>query len=155
MSRNITELKQLNNNRYDYSRISGELQLPNLVEIQTKSFSNFINVGIEEVLHEIFPIVSANGRYSLEYVSSNFEEPKYSIDQCKNRNRTYSKKLMVTLTYKDMGNPASGIITDSGLIGEIPWMTETGTFIIKGVERVIVSQLVRSPSIYFKREIIS
>ena len=150
MIRNITELKKLNNDRYDYSRISGELPLPNLVEIQTVSYEEFKNKGLDEVFKESFPIVSYSENLSIEYVSVRFGEPKHDFLECKSRDLTYSVPIFVTLR---LIHKETGEIQESEVyMGEFPLMTKSGTFIINGAERVIVSQLIRSPGAYLSKE---
>ncbi|MCQ2776338.1 MAG: DNA-directed RNA polymerase subunit beta [Bacilli bacterium] len=146
MTRDITKLKKLNNDRYDYSKISGELPLPNLVEIQTKSYQEFKDKGLDEVFRESFPIVNYSETLSIDYVSVRFGEPKHSFLDCKAQDLTYSVPIyvMLRLTHKDTGE-----MQDSEVyMGEFPLMTKSGTFIVNGAERVIVSQLVRSPGAY-------
>ena len=150
MIRNITELKKLNNDRYDFSKISGDLPLPNLVEIQTASYEEFKNKGLDEVFKESFPIVSYSEDLSIEYVSVRFGEPKHDFLECKSRDLTYSVPIFVTLRLKHRD---TGEIAESEVyMGEFPLMTKSGTFIINGAERVIVSQLIRSPGAYLSKE---
>ena len=150
MSRKITELKQLNNNRYDYSRISGELELPNLVEIQTKSYAEFLEKGLDEVFREEFPIVNYIDTLSIEYVSMRLGEPKHSYLECKEKDLTYSVPMYATvrLVHKETGEIQEAEV----FMGDLPLMTSSGTFIVNGAERVIVSQLVRSPGAYLSTE---
>ncbi len=141
--------KPLNNNRIDYSKISGTLPLPNLVEIQTESFRWFIEKGIDEVLHDVFPISNYSETLQIEYVSCRFDAPKYNYLECKERDTTYSAPLRVTLRLCFM---ETGEIKESEVfMGDFPLMTDSGTFIINGAERVIVSQLVRSPGAYMSK----
>jgi DNA-directed RNA polymerase subunit beta len=134
--------------RRDYSKVSGSLELPHLVEIQTSSYKDFIENGIDEVFKDVFPI-QGPGDLELEYVSNYFEDEKYGLYECKNRDLTYAAPLKVVLR---LHNKATGEITDGEVfMGDFPKMTESGTFIINGAERVIVSQLVRSPGAYFKK----
>ena len=150
MIRKITDLKKLNNDRYDYSKISGELPLPNLVEIQTKSYEEFKSKGLDEVFRESFPIVSYSENLTIEYVSLSFTEPKHTFLECKARDLTYSVGVhaKLRLIYNETGE----IKEDTVFMGEFPLMTKSGTFIINGAERVIVSQLVRSPGAYLSKE---
>ena len=150
MSRNITELKQLNNGRYDYSRVSGKLPLPNLVEIQTKSYEEFKNKGLDDVFKESFPINNYTGTLSIDYVSIRFGEPKHTYLECKAQDLTYSTPIFATLR---LNHKETGEIQESEVyMGEFPIMTSSGTFIVNGAERVIVSQLVRSPGAYLFKE---
>ena len=134
--------------RRDYSKASGSLNLPNLVEIQTSSYQEFMDNGIDEVFKDVFPI-EGPGDLVLEYVSNYFEEEKDNLYECKNRDLTYSAPLKVALR---LHNKVTGEITDGEVfMGDFPKMTPSGTFVINGAERVIVSQLVRSPGAYFKK----
>ena len=146
MIRNIENLNKLNNDRYDYSKISGKLPLPNLVEIQTKSYAEFKEKGLDEVFRESFPIVNYTNTLSIDYVSIRFGEPKHTFLQCKAQDLTYSAPIyvMLRLTHHDTGE----IQESEVYMGEFPLMTKSGTFIVNGAERVIVSQLVRSPGAY-------
>ena len=150
MIRNIKDLKQLNNGRYDYSYVSGDLELPNLVEIQTKSFEEFKTKGLDDVFREAFPILNYAETLSIEYVSVRFGEPEHSYLECKAQDLTYSVPIYVTLrlVHKDTGE----IQESEVYMGEFPLMTSGGTFIVNGAERVIISQLVRSPGAYLGRE---
>jgi len=150
MSRNITELKQLNNDRYDYGKISGELCIPNLVEIQTKSYAEFKEKGLDEVFKEAFPISNYTDTLSIEYVSVSLGEPKHDFLECKARELTYSVPITVKLRllHKETGELAESDV----YMGEFPLMTSSGTFIVNGAERVIVSQLIRSPGAFVSKE---
>ena len=105
MIRNIKDLKQLNNGRYDYSHVSGDLPLPNLVEIQTKSFEEFKEKGLDEVFREAFPISNYAETLSIDYVSVRFGEPQHSFLECKAQDLTYSVPIYVTLrlNHKETG----------------------------------------------------
>ena len=140
--------------RKDFSRISFEAELPNLVGIQVDSFNQFVESGYKEVMNNIFPIKSSKGKYTLELVDSYFAEPQFPQEQCKDHNKTFKRRLLanVKLTIKDDNQQLVSAPSSEVLLGEIPWMTNSGTFIIKGVERVIVSQIVRSPGVYYGRE---
>ena len=147
---NEKERKQLNNERWDYSKISGSLALPNLVEIQTDSYNWFIKTGIDEVLRDVFPIGNYDNTLEIEYVSCRFDEPKYDFLECKERDMTYCAPLRVTLR---LHFKTTGEIKESEVfMGDFPLMTDSGTFVINGAERVIVSQLVRSPGAYMSKE---
>jgi len=150
MTRNIADLKKLNNDRYDYSRVSGKLPLPNLVEIQTKSYEEFKQKGLDDVFRESFPISNINESLVIDYVSIRFGEPKHSLFECKTQDLTYSAPIYVTLrlTRKE----TSEIHESEVFMGDFPLMTKSGTFIVNGAERVIVSQLVRSPGAYLSKE---
>lgn len=133
--------------RRNYSRISGSLELPNLVEIQTNSYKWFKEVGIKEVFDDIYPITNFNETLSLEFVDCAFDEPKYSVNESKDRDENYAAPIRATLR---LINSGTGEIKEQEVfMGDFPLMTDSGTFIINGAERVIVSQLVRSPGAYF------
>lgn len=143
---------KLNNDRINFSKISGNLELPYLVEIQTESYKSFLETGINEVLNEIFPIESYSKNLSIEYRNGGYrlEPPKHTPLECKDKDLTYSSSLRVKLYLNDK---VTGELKESEVfMGEIPLMTESGTFIINGAERVIVSQIVRSPGAYLKVE---
>ena len=135
--------------RRNYSRISGSLELPNLVEIQTNSYKWFKEVGIKEVFDDISPIADYSGHLSLEFVDFTLceDDVKYSISECKERDATYAAPLKVKVRLYNKENDE--INEHEIFMGDLPLMTETGTFVINGAERVIVSQLVRSPGIYY------
>lgn len=141
--------KTLTNHRIDFSKISGTLSLPYLVEIQTDSFKWFLSEGIEEVLKDVFPINNYADNLVIEYVGCHFEEPKYDYLECKTRDFTYSAPLKVKLRlrFKETGE----IKESDVFMGDFPLMTDSGTFIVNGAERVIVSQLVRSPGAYMSK----
>ena len=133
--------------RRNYSRISGSLELPNLVEIQTNSYKWFKEVGIKEVFDDIYPITNFNETLSLEFVDCAFDEPKYSVNESKDRDANYAAPIRATLR---LINSGTGEIKEQEVfMGDFPLMTDSGTFIINGAERVIISQLVRSPGAYF------
>ena len=146
MEKNVTR-DERRITRRDYSRISGSLELPNLVEIQTDSFKWFIEKGIKEVFEDIYPITNFNETLSLEFVDCHFDQPKYDIDESKDRDTIYSAPLRATLRL--VNNTTGEIKENEVFMGDFPLMTDSGTFIINGAERVIVSQLVRSPGAYF------
>ena len=151
MSKDIkTETKYLHNGRIDFSKISGSLPLPDLVEIQTKSFKWLLEEGIDEVFKDVYPIADRNDKLVIEYVSCHLDAPKYDYFECKTRDLTYCAPLKVTLRLivKSTGE----IIQRDVFMGDFPLMTDSGTFIINGAERAIVSQLVRSPGAYMKKE---
>jgi DNA-directed RNA polymerase subunit beta len=137
--------------RRDYSKVSGTLDLPNLVEIQTDSFDWFTKEGIKEVFQEIYPIVNHGENVRLDFVSFEFQDPKYSVAECKEREANYAAPLKAHMKLEIL-DTATGEITEKYedvFLGEFPLMTNTGTFIINGAERVIVSQIVRSPGAYY------
>ncbi len=137
--------------RRSFSKIENSLELKDLLEIQKKSYQWFIEEGIKEVFQDLFPVRSFSGNISLEFGDYSFDEPRYSIKECKDRETTFSAPLKVEVR---LFNHETGEVKEQEIfLGDMPIMTETGTFIINGVERVIVSQLVRSPSVYFEKEI--
>ncbi len=138
----------LQNDRIDFSKISGHTPLPYLVEIQTDSFKWFLEKGIDEVFKEVFPISNYAENVFIDYVGCRFDKPEYGPLECKENDLTYSSKLRVTLR---LSEKATGEVkeTNEVFMGDIPMMTDSGTFIVNGAERVIVSQIVRSPGAYF------
>ena len=137
----------LTTERKDFSKISGSLPIPNLVEIQQKSYEWFINEGIIDAFNDIYPIESPNGNFVMEFVNCRFEKPKYDIEQCRDRYLTYAYPMRATLR---LINNETGEIKESDVFfGEMPAMSDAGTFVISGNEKVIVSQLARSPGAYF------
>lgn len=137
------------NTRMSYSRIGEVLEMPNLIEVQKNSYQWFLDEGLREVLRDISPITDYSGNLILEFIDYKLEEEniKYSVEECKERDSTYSAplKARVRLINKETGEVKEQEI----FMGDLPLMTDTGTFIINGAERVIVSQLVRSPGIYY------
>ncbi|WP_163102746.1 DNA-directed RNA polymerase subunit beta [Peribacillus alkalitolerans] len=137
--------------RRSYARISEVLELPNLIEIQTSSNQWFLDEGLREMFQDISPIEDFTGNLSLEFIDYSLGDSKYSVEESKERDVTYSAPLRVKVR---LVNKETGEVKDQDVfMGDFPLMTETGTFIINGAERVIVSQLVRSPSVYFSKKI--
>ncbi|NLA33815.1 MAG: DNA-directed RNA polymerase subunit beta [Tenericutes bacterium] len=137
--------------RRSFSKIRNTYELRDLLEIQKKSYQWFVDTGIKEVFEEIFPVENFSGTLSLEFGDYRFEEPRYSVKESKDRETTYATPLKVEVR---LFNNETGEVKEQEIfLGDMPVMTESGTFIINGAERVIVSQLVRSPSVYFNREI--
>jgi DNA-directed RNA polymerase subunit beta len=137
--------------RRSYARIKEVLELPNLIEIQTSSYQWFLDEGLREMFQDISPIEDFTGNLSLEFIDYSLGEPKYSVPESKERDVTYSAPLRVKVR---LVNKETGEVKDQDVfMGDFPLMTETGTFVINGAERVIVSQLVRSPSVYFSGKI--
>ena len=137
--------------RRNFSRIRNSYELKDLLEIQKKSYNWFIEQGIKEVFEDLFPVENFSGTLSLEFGDYHFDEPKYSIKESKDRETTYSAPLRVDVR---LFNRETGEVKEQEIfMGDMPMMTDSGTFVINGAERVIVSQLVRSPSVYFNREI--
>ena len=137
--------------RHNFSRIRENMEMPDLIEIQKRSYEWFKTNGLKEVFAEIFPIQDFTGNLILEYIDCRLEEDaiKYDIEQCKERDATYAAPLRLKVR---LINKETGEINESEVfMGDLPLMTDTGTFIINGAERVIVSQLVRSPGVYFSK----
>lgn len=133
--------------RRSYARIHEVLEVPNLIEIQQKSYEWFLDEGLREMFQDISPIQDFTGNLVLEFIDYSLGEPKYSVDEAKERDVTYAAPLRVKVR---LINKETGEVKEQEVfMGDFPLMTETGTFIINGAERVIVSQLVRSPSVYF------
>ena len=135
--------------RMSYSKQKEVLEMPNLIEVQTDSYKWFLEEGLNEVLRDISPIADFNGNLSLEFVSFELcrDDVKYSIEECKERDATYAAPLKVKVRLHN--NETEEISEHDIFMGDLPLMTDTGTFVINGAERVIVSQLVRSPGIYY------
>jgi DNA-directed RNA polymerase subunit beta len=136
-------------NRLSFARFPEVLDLPDLTAIQRGSFDWFLTDGLKEVFREMSPIEDFTGNLALEFADHRFEETKHSTDECKEKDMTYSAPLFVTARFI---NKETGEIKEQTVfMGDFPMMTEHGTFIINGTERVVVSQLVRSPGVYFDR----
>ncbi|HZG15152.1 MAG TPA: DNA-directed RNA polymerase subunit beta [Candidatus Bathyarchaeia archaeon] len=137
--------------RRTYSRINEVLGLPNLIEIQQKSYQWFLDEGLREMFQDISPIQDFTGNLVLEFIDYSLGEPKYDVDESKERDVTYAAPLRVKVR---LLNKETGEVKEQEVfMGDFPLMTETGTFIINGAERVIVSQLVRSPSVYYNQKV--
>ena len=136
-----------NRTRYSYARINEVLPMPHLIDIQRKSYEWFMRECLCEIFHDISPIKDFTGNLELSFEGFTLGEPKYTVEECKERDASYSAPLNVNvrLLYKDTGE----IKESKVFMGDFPLMTETGTFVINGAERVIVSQLVRSPGVYY------
>ena len=135
--------------RMSYSRQKEVLEMPNLIEVQKNSYEWFLSEGLREVFDDISPIADYSGHFSLEFVDFRLceDEVKYTIDECKERDATYAAPLKVKVRLYNKENDE--INEHEIFMGDFPLMTKTGTFVINGAERVIVSQLVRSPGIYY------
>jgi DNA-directed RNA polymerase subunit beta len=137
--------------RRSYGKTKTVLELDNLLEIQKESYDWFITKGMKEVIEDVFPVESFTGNLSLEMGEYSFDEPRYSIKGCKDRGATYAAPVKVETR---LFNHETGEVKEQLIyLGDMPIMTDSATFIINGAERVIVSQLVRSPSVYFKNEV--
>ena len=137
--------------RRTFSKIKNTLELTDLLEIQKKSYQWFLDEGIKESIDDLFPVESFTGNITVELGDYYFDQPRYSIKEAKERMVNYAAplKVLARVFIHETGEVKEQEI----FLGDIPMMTDAGTFIINGAERVIVSQLVRSPSIYFKKEV--
>ena len=144
-------MSAVQNSRLSFAKIPKVLDIPDLFIVQKDSFKWFIEEGLKEILDEISPIEDFSGRFSLEFLNHFFEEPLKSLEECKITDSTYSQPLYVTAQFLD--RETGQIKQQTVFLGDFPIMSDTGTFIINGTERVIVSQLVRSPGVYFSQEI--
>ena len=154
--------------RKNLGRISKVIEVPNLIDIQKSSYDKFLQstvavnerteVGLQAVFRSVFPIKDFNGTSELVFVSYNLEKPKYDVEECRQRGMTFAAPIKVTtqLMIYDTGEGGERVVRDikeqEVYFGEIPLMTETGTFIINGTERVVVSQLHRSPGVFFDHD---
>jgi DNA-directed RNA polymerase subunit beta len=158
------------NNRRSYSKIEEkwDIEIPNLLDVQLQSFRSFLqsevppeerkNEGLQEVFTSVFPITDTRDMFSLEFVSFNIGDPKYSVEECQERDLTFSAPLKCTLRLRirevEEGQKRDKeIIEQEVYLGELPLITSKGTFLINGAERVIVSQLHRSPGVFFDETI--
>ncbi len=149
---NVKPVKVGKNTRMSFSKIDEILDMPNLIEIQKNSYQWFLDEGLKEVFRDVSGITDYTGNLVLDFVDYKLEidKPNYSVMECKERDVTYAAPLRVTAR---LLNKESGEIKESEVyMGDFPLMTESGTFVINGAERVIVSQLVRSPGVYYKME---
>ena len=152
--------------RKNFGRLAATIEMPNLIEVQKTSYENFLqrtlahekrtNTGLQEVFKSVFPINDYAERGTLEFVSYEFEEPKYDVEECIQRGMTYASPMRVSIRLivweKDevTGQQSIRSVKEQDVyFGEIPLMTENGTFIVNGTERVVVSQLHRSPGAFF------
>lgn len=152
MSQRIHKVMYGTTERQDFSKIKDVLEIPYLIEVQKNSYANFIGDGIKEVFRDYSPIVDFAGKLKLEFLSHTLEgEPKYSVKECKDRDTTYALPLKVKarLTNNDTGE----VVEQDVFMGDFPLMTDAGSFVINGAERVIVSQLVRSPGVYSEKSL--
>ncbi|HTW82437.1 MAG TPA: DNA-directed RNA polymerase subunit beta [Candidatus Sulfotelmatobacter sp.] len=140
--------------RHSFAKIADVLQLPDLIELQKASFKWFVNDGLKEAFESISPIKDFTGNLVLEFGEHSLGEPKYSVEECRERDMTYSAPLRVRvrLITAESGE-IKGIPDQEIFMGDFPLMTDKGTFMINGAERVIVSQLVRSPGVYFLQDV--
>ncbi|MBP1970854.1 DNA-directed RNA polymerase subunit beta [Virgibacillus natechei] len=136
--------------RRSYARINEVLELPNLIEIQSASYQWFLEEGLKEMFKDISPIEDFTGNLSLEFVDYSLSDPKYPVGESKERDVTYNAPLRVKVRL--INNETGEVKEQEVFMGDFPLMTDTGTFVINGAERVIVSQLVRSPSVYYNEK---
>ena len=134
--------------RMSFSRINEVLGMPNLIEIQKNSYAWFLNEGLKEVFNDVSGITDFTGNLVLDFVDYKLDDkPNYSVEECKERDATYAAALRVKAR---LHNRETGEVKESEVfMGDFPLMTDSGTFVINGAERVIVSQLVRSPGVYY------
>ena len=137
--------------RRSFSKSKNTMELSDLLEVQKKSYQQFLETGIREVFDELFPVESFTGNVTVDFGDYSFDEPRYSVKESKERMVNYAAPLKVQA--RVFIHETGEVKEQEIFLGDMPLMTESGTFIINGAERVIVSQLVRSPSVYFKREI--
>ncbi|MBE6546880.1 MAG: DNA-directed RNA polymerase subunit beta [Ruminococcaceae bacterium] len=145
---NVKEQKLGQNTRKSFAKSNFSCELPNLVEVQTKSFKWFLEEGLMEVLRDVSPITDHSDNLVIEFVSYSIDQkPKYTVEECKERDANYAAPLKVNVR---LTNKATGEVKQTDIfMGDFPIMTETGTFVINGAERVIVSQIIRSPGMYY------
>ena len=151
MSQRIHKVKFGNTDRYSFSQIKETLEIPYFIEVQKESYKNFLKYGIKEVLDQISPIQDFGGRMEIHFLDYTLTgEPKYDVKECKDRDATYALPLRVKVRL--INKETNEHIDQEVFMGDIPLMTESGSFVINGAERVIVSQLVRSPGVYSAKE---
>lgn len=145
---NVKPVQLGSTTRMSFSKINEVLDMPNLIEVQKNSYQWFLDQGLREVFQDVAAITDYTGNLVLEFVDYRLDDtPKYTVEQCKERDVTYAAPLRVKAR---LLNKETGEIKESEVfMGDFPLMTESGTFIINGAERVIVSQLVRSPGVYY------
>ena len=145
---NVKDVKLGKTTRKSFAKINEVLSMPNLIEVQKKSYKWFLDEGLREVFRDVSAITDYNGTLELSFIDYKIDdEPKYSVAECKERDVTYAAPLRVTAR---LNNTETGEIKESEVfMGDFPLMTDSGTFVINGAERVIVSQLVRSPGVYY------
>ncbi|MBP1543122.1 MAG: DNA-directed RNA polymerase subunit beta, partial [Oscillospiraceae bacterium] len=145
---NVKPVQLGKNTRMSFSKINEVIEMPNLIGIQKDSYEWFLSEGIKEVFKDVSPITDSNGKFELSFIDHRLDDKtKYTIEECKERDATYAAPLRVTarLLSKETGE----IMDNEIFMGDLPLMTESGTFVINGSERVVVSQLVRSPGVYY------
>ena len=139
------------NVRHSFSKIEAATEMPNLIEIQKDSYKWFLEEGLNEVLRDVSPIVDYTGNLSIEFTDYTIDPtPRYPVEECKDRSVTYDAHMKVGVR---LVNKATGELKTAQIfLGDFPLMTDNGTFVINGAERVIVSQIVRSPGVYYKSQ---
>ncbi len=164
-----TEAAKTDGGRYDFAKLGTVMEIPNLLAVQLDSFRDFLQLdvtpekrerrGLQSVFQDVFPISDARGNFSLEFVSYKIGNPKYSVEECQERDLTFAVPLKATLRLIVWESTGEGekkiknVIEQEVYLGELPFITDGGTFVINGAERVIVSQLHRSPGVFFDEEI--
>ena len=145
---NVSPVARGSKTRMSFGKIKEVMDMPNLIEIQKDSYQWFLDVGLKEVFRDIADITDYTGNWVLKFVDYRMDDkPKYSIRECKERDTSYSAPMRVKTR---LLNKETGVVKESEVyMGDFPIMTESGTFIINGAERAIVSQLVRSPGVYY------
>ena len=145
---NVSPVARGDRTRQSFGKIKEVMEMPNLIEIQKNSYQWFLDIGLKEVFHDIADITDYTGNWVLKFVDYRMDDkPKYSVRECKERDATYAAPMRVTVR---LMNKETGVVKESEVfMGDFPIMTESGTFIINGAERAIVSQLVRSPGVYY------
>ena len=148
---NVKPVQLGKNTRMSFAKIEEVLKMPNLIEVQKNSYNWFLTEGLKEVFKDVSGITDFNNNLVLDFVDYKLDDkPNYSVSECKERDATYAAALRVTAR---LLNKETGEIKESEVfMGDFPLMTESGTFVINGAERVIVSQLVRSPGVYYKMD---
>ena len=147
--------------RRNYSRVKSNVELPNLIEVQTSSFQWFIDTGLKELFEDLSPIKNFTESLELYFLEYELEPPKYTVQECKDKDLIYSRplKVRVQLKSKEVLDKATGQLAADSIkeqkifMGDIPMMTPVGSFIINGSERVVVSQIVRSAGVFFSEEV--
>lgn len=148
---NVKDVQHGKTTRKSFARIDEILEMPNLIEIQKKSYEWFLETGLREVFEDVSAITDYTGNLELSFLDYSLDEPKYNIEECKARDATYACPLKVRVRLR---NKETGEIKEQEIfMGEFPRMTDSGTFIFNGAERAIVSQIVRSPGVYYGREL--
>ena len=149
---NVKPVQMGKNTRMSFSKINEVIDMPNLIEIQKDSYKWFVEEGLKEVFNDMSSITDYTGNLVLDFIDYRLDEnPKYDVNECKARDTTYAAPLRVRTR---LLNKETGEIKESEVfMGDFPLMTESGTFVINGAERAVVSQLVRSPGVYFADKI--